>query len=583
MAVKFFGTCSGSSGSKYDIWAEVNENSHSIKNNTSNLTVKLKLKRNDGYASSAFNLNKSENFAKITIDGSTKASGNLEIDTRNSAVVTLCSWTGDILHDSSGKLTVTVGATFTMGLTSLTGGSVSGKFNCVTIPRVTPFSLNKSSVNCGDSLSLSLSPYSSEFSHKVVYSINKVNQTISIAKGTTQVDLTVPKEWANQLLNSNQGVINFELKTYSGSELIGSTSKNIKILIPATDDFLPDYTYYIKKNKNGVVPGIWDALVQNISTIEITINSFQGKFGATCSTNCIMLDNVKKYTESAVFELTKPGKLKLKIRVTDSRGLYREKETLINVDEYSLPGLICNNIFRCDSDGKPNDNGTNILIDFTKKYSSIRGLNAAYVKVKYRKNSETGYSSLIQLGSTPFILSGNFERESSYDLVFEITDMLTKTPVETTRTLPSGEIPFNIKKGGKGAAFGCYAETDNELTVGYNLNIKGNIKSVDLSTSCIPENNVNVDYISLKKYDCLDLTFFKCHVTTKEAIPANNWIKILTLPIGGSFEYTPINIISFKMARDKNLMGAINQSGEIFISSDVMFDKNESIYITSCL
>ena len=37
------------------------------------------------------------------------------------------------------------------------------------------------------------------------------------------------------------------------------------------------------------------------------------------------------------------------------------------------------------------------------------------------------------------------------------------------------------------------------------------------------------------------------------------------------------------MARDINLIGAINQSGEIFISSDVMFDKNESIYITICL
>jgi hypothetical protein len=89
MAIKYYGSCSGNAGSKYNIWLEVAENSQSIENNSSNITLKLKLKRNDGYSGSAYNLNENENFAKITVNGNIVVSKNLEIDTRNNVTVTL--------------------------------------------------------------------------------------------------------------------------------------------------------------------------------------------------------------------------------------------------------------------------------------------------------------------------------------------------------------------------------------------------------------------------------------------------------------------------------------------------------------
>lgn len=580
MAVNFFGTCSGSSGGKYNIWIEVNENSHSVKNNTSNLTVKLKLKRNDGYTNSAYNLNESENFAKITINGAEKVSKNLKIDTRNNVVVTLCSWSGDVLHDEAGKLTVTIGGTFTMSGTSLGGGVVSGNFDCVTIPRITPFSLDKTSVNCGESVSLSLMPYSANFNHKVIYSINKVNLSVDIAKGTTKVDLVVPIEWAKQILNTNQGIINFELKTYSDSDFIGSTKHSIKLIIPPTEDFLPQFSFLVTDNKNGLVPNMWDAVIQNRSTLTVKINSFIGKFGATLSACWIMVGDVKKYGESAEFELPIAGRIKVKVRVTDSRGLYQEDECIVDVDEYSLPGLIINDIYRCNSDGAPNENDASVSINFAKKYSSVRDLNLAYVKVKYKKYNETEYSDLVQLKSSPFILNGTFERESSYEFVFETTDVLTKTPVLNVRTLTTGTIPFNIKKGGKGAAFGCYAETDNELTVGYDLNIKGNLKNIDLATESIVADYIAVDYLFVRKFECMDITFVMGLVTTKDILPANNWIKILTVPISSGFMYIPISAMSFKFIRDKNLVGYISNQGEIFINGDVDFTKGEKIFFS---
>ena len=45
-----YGSCSGSSGGRYSVWLDVVQNSQNIGNNTSNITVTLKLKRNDGYS-----------------------------------------------------------------------------------------------------------------------------------------------------------------------------------------------------------------------------------------------------------------------------------------------------------------------------------------------------------------------------------------------------------------------------------------------------------------------------------------------------------------------------------------------------
>ncbi len=505
MAVKIFGACSGNSGGKYNLWLEVTENSSSIENNTSNITVNLKLKRNDGYSNSAYNLNKSDNFAEITINGSAKASGYLVIDTRNSAVVTLSTWTGNVFHNATGELKITVGGTFTMSGTSLSGGTVSGEFNCVTIPRTTPFSLNKTNVNCGESVLLTLNPHSTEFSHKVVYKLNGASSSVNIPKGTTQVELLIPEEWAEQLTNTNQSTIEFVLKTYKQSSLIGSQTKNIKFTIPATDTFLPDFNIQVISNKNNLLPMIWDATVQNKSTITVKVHSFEGKYGSTYSSSYSIVCEKKKYGESAEFDLTESGLVKIKTRVIDSRGLHRDTEYYIDVYSYSTPRIVCNDIYRCDLDGTRNEEGTNVAIDFTKTYSSVNNLNIGYAKVKFKKYNQTEYSELIQLTKSPFILTDNFEKEASYDFVLQINDLITVTPIEINRVLPSATIPFNIKKGGKGAAFGCYAETENELMVGYDLAVKGLLKYTSRNSDVVPTANISILTLDIKEYECMKM------------------------------------------------------------------------------
>ena len=580
MAVKIFGACSGSSGKKYDIWLEVSENSHSIKNNTSNLTLNLKLKRNDGYTGSAYNLNESDNFAKITINNTVKSSKNLTIDTRNGAIVTLCSWTGDVTHNQDGSLTISLGGSFTMSGTSLSGGSVSGSFKCITIPRASSFSMDKTSAKPDDNVTLTISAASKAFKHTVLFEIGSYSETLLLASGVTRGSLTVPVEWLNAIPNSKSGSVKVTLKTYNSNTLLGSSTKYLKITIPESEEYLPEFKFNLSYDSRGLFPGHWSATLQNITLLTVTVPEPTFKYGATMTSCVISVGSQTKNGLINTFDLIEAGTITAKINITDSRGFCKNEEFLIGVDGYEKPKVYCTSIYRCDSYGTPVENGTSVAIEFKKEYSSVRELNIGRVYARYKKSGSTEYGNSILLNTSPCVINEAFDVASSYDFILSITDEVTKTPFEVTRTLPSGSIPFNLKKGGKGAAFGCYAETDNELTVGYDLNVQGELKFEDLSNSCVFNSIFRVDYLEAKHFNCLGITVFKCKLTATAPILANSWTNLFTISAGNPGTTVPLSIVSIRYSRDKSLVGYLTNIGEARMGSDTGFEVGESFFIT---
>ena len=167
MAVNFYGSCAGSSAQKYDIWLNVKQNSQSIENNKTNVTVKLLLKRNDGYAASAYNLNADSNTVTLKVGGTTRVNEGIAIDTRNGVTVTLAQWKGDVEHNTDGTLSLAISGSFTMNGTSVTGGSASGSFECTTIPRASALKFSVTSVNPQGTIGAEITSASGSFTHKI--------------------------------------------------------------------------------------------------------------------------------------------------------------------------------------------------------------------------------------------------------------------------------------------------------------------------------------------------------------------------------------------------------------------------------
>lgn len=577
MAIKFYGSCSGSSGSKYNIWLTATENSQSIEKNTSNITVKLYLKRNDTVSSSAYNLNESDNTAKLTVGTDTKVSRNLAIDTRNGATVTLASWTGDVSHSADGTLSLTLGGSFTMTGTGLTGGSVSGSFKCTDIPRASSLTLTKTSVNPGDTVGATVTAASTKFSHKVKWYIGSASVTHNLSAGVTSDVLTVPVSWAEQLTNAKKGKISILLTTYKDTKKIGSKTYSLSFVIPSESEYLPEFSL-VTQRIDGSVPEDFGEYVKGRSRIKLDISGLELKYGASVSSYTATVDTISKNSIPSTFDLNKAGNITVSVTVRDSRGFSVKKSKTVSVCDYSAPCLKINSLSRCDENGIKNTSGTRLLADFSPVYSSVGGKNIPKITYKYRRADSSVFSGEIELGESPCVLpDGEFLNNSSYTVAFRITDSVTTDGEFFEREVPSSAIPFNIRNGGKGAAFGCYAEKDDELTVAWDLNVKGRLNyenlHIDISED-FPENYAKVRY-----YPSLDMVFLRIRLTAQKVMSANTDYIVGT--IGGipTALFTPLNV---RINCDNGAVasGGIKfKTGELIIRSENNIVPGDYIYI----
>ena len=577
MAIKFYGSCSGSSGSKYNIWLTATENSQSIEKNTSNITVKLYLKRNDTVSSSAYNLNESDNTAKLTVGTDTKVSRNLAIDTRNGATVTLASWTGDVSHSADGTLSLALGGSFTMTGTGLTGGSVSGSFKCTDIPRASSLTLTKTSVNPGDTVGATVTAASTKFSHKVKWYIGSASVTHNLSAGVTSDVLTVPVSWAEQLTNAKKGKISILLTTYKDTKKIGSKTYSLSFVIPSGSEYLPEFSL-VTQRIDGSVPEDFGEYVKGRSRIKLDISGLKLKYGASVSSYTAKVDTISKNSVPSTFDLNKAGNITVSVTVRDSRGFSVKKSKTVSVCDYSAPCLKINSLSRCDENGIKNTSGTRLLADFSPVYSSVGGKNIPKITYKYRRADSSVFSGEIELGESPCVLpDGEFLNNSSYTVAFRITDSVTTDGEFFEREVPSSAIPFNIRNGGKGAAFGCYAEKDDELTVAWDLNVKGRLNyenlHIDISED-FPENYAKVRY-----YPSLDMVFLRIRLTAQKVMSANTDYIVGT--IGGipTALFTPLNV---RINCDNGAVasGGIKfKTGELIIRSENNIVPGDYIYI----
>ena len=127
----------------------------------------------------------------------------------------------------------------------------SGTITVDTIPRATTPTLSATSVNINtsgsstNSVTISMQPASSSFSHKIYYTIgSKVNQLI----GTTSAAASQSKSWAppfelaDEISTTTSGTCTIKVETYSSNTqnsttLIGSKTVSLTLVVPDTSTF----------------------------------------------------------------------------------------------------------------------------------------------------------------------------------------------------------------------------------------------------------------------------------------------------------------------------------------------------------
>lgn len=442
---------------KYKI--TITQNSQSVANNTSNVTVSVRVYRtNTGYTTYGTGT------VYCTINGTQYTESITSSDKITSSGIVLFSKTLNISHNADGTKTLATSARITHDQFSSSSQSYSQALT--TIPRATTPTLSASSVNMGASVTINMPRASSSFDHTLTYKFGSATGTIGSDLGTSKA-WTVPLSLASQIPNGTSGTCTITCKTYNGSTLIGTKTVSFTAKVPSS--VVPSISAQtISEAVSGLSAKI-GGYVQNKSKLKVAITA-SGSYSSTIKTYSTTIAG-KTYSGSSITSgvLTSSGTVTVKTTVTDSRGRTATKSTNVTVLAYTAPKITKFSALRTDA-------GSQATMTFS--ITSLGEKNdKSYVLAYKLKTSDTW----VQLASgSVYSYNGTqtfadiFSTETSYDLRLTVTDYFGDAVAYAE--LPTAFTLLDFHAGGKGIAFGKVSEVADEMEIDMDVNFYRNIQ-----------------------------------------------------------------------------------------------------------
>ena len=453
---------SGSKKKRYGVRLTVVQNSQSVANNTSNITVTFELGGagalglSTDYTGSSFNGYTCT--GTIYVNGSQKSQGSSTAKIANNTKVTLTSWKGNVSHNNDGTLSIPIRGVFTGGLSSQTdGGEASGTVTFDTIPRAS--SVTCTNANIGAKPTITITRASSSFTHTLKYSFNGLTGTIATGVGTSYTNWTIPTSFYAKIPNANSDTCTITCETYSGSSLIGTKTTSFTANVPSTatpsapTNVTIEDTDSISKNTIGVY-------VVGKSKIKFNFPAFHSDYGATLSTYTLNLNGTNYSTTSQNYTMTVPvdrASNTYSVTVTDSRGKTASSgNKTFTAYDYSPP----NGNLAVERNGTT---PTNVSITYSGTVTNINNnnKNIPSYSLQYKKKTDSTWANVPNITFSGYSVSGTAVQTGvsdsyTYDYKLTVSDSYSSAsyPVQigTSATL------MNFSADGKGLAFGKASE-----------------------------------------------------------------------------------------------------------------------------
>ena len=255
----------------------------------------------------------------------------------------------------------------------------------------------------------------------------------------------------------------FVVTTYNGSTQVGSTSSKTATVQTTSANSAPTlgtFTYADTNSTTTNITGNNQYLVQGYSTLTVTPGTANARNGAsivsyTATCNGVSVSNTTG-TALTVGAVSSSGTVSVTLTVTDSRGYTASQSKSMTVIVYSKPRISSLTLRRT------NEIEAEMQLSFSGSISAIsvggtQKNSVQYVRYRYKKTSETSYSSYVSiLGSTTrsgtsFSFSNlelcSLDANSSYDFHLQIQDRLfSTTSLDLYYVIPQGTPLVALRK-----------------------------------------------------------------------------------------------------------------------------------------
>lgn len=449
------------------------ESDVNVSNNTSVAHVKVTI------TTSGESYSNYDHYGTIVIDGTSYSHGAYRLPKNTTKTFESVK---TITHNNDGTKSINWSYSFPVKTDDTRTGS--GSLTLTTIPRATTPVVNPTSVNLGSSVTISMNRATDSFTHTLTYSIGSLSGTIGSNLGTSVT--WKPPDGSTQALspslatafpNAQSGTVTITCKTYNGGTLIGTKTCNLTVKTINNSNYQPSINLTI--NGSNLFKTKY---LNKVSGVNVT-STRSGKFGATINSYSISGANTSIANNNLVISpinITMSAasqKVRFTGSVTDSRGYTGSSYQEIDLYRYNTPTLDSNyiSVIRCDSAGNEITNGTYAKVNLKYTYQNDGYSNTMSVhKININgtdytiTTTETTSSGVVTGIGTQVVGGGNLGINNHYSWTITCKDEVGSI-VSANGVLQTASRIINVRPGGKGIAFGKFAETDNLVDSAWNF------------------------------------------------------------------------------------------------------------------
>lgn len=319
---------------------------------------------------------------------------------------------------------------------------------------------------------ISVTRYSTSFTHTLTYKCGSASGTIGSAKtSTTSISWTPPLTLANQNTTGTSVSVEVTLQTYSGSTPIGNpVSKTVTMAFPAS--VKPSCTLAVSDLMGYATT--YGAYVKGLSRLSVTVTPTTS-YGSAIKSYSTTANGITYHDASfTTAALKSSGSQTISATVTDKRDRTSSAATkTINVLDYTAPAVTKLSVTRCNSNGAANSQGAYVKVVFSASVTPLNNKNGAEYILHYKKSTETEYTgvALDELYGDYTVADYSYvfaaDTMSSYDVQITIEDnhfgIVGKGNAPTAFTL------LHFRADGTGIGVGKVAERANSFECGLTM------------------------------------------------------------------------------------------------------------------
>lgn len=411
----------------------------------------------------------------VQINGSNEYSSATRIKLYKGTRV--ASGTKRIYHNSDGtaSFSVHIEAAIYLFAVNCTGDQT---FTLNTIARTSNPTVNKSSMNFGETVRITTNRAATSLTHTLSYQIGTSTGTIASNVGA-YYDWTPPLTLCSTMPNGVTGTCVITCTTYYGNTQIGSSTTQLTLNVPSS--VVPGGTITVDEAETEVKQK-FNAYVKGLSRLDIDVEG-AGIYGSSV-VSVTLYANGATYTVdgsslSAITEyLISSGTVYISATVKDSRGRSGTIQTTITALDYTRPWANTWSAYRSNASSYAADDESSVVaLIWDLEITALAG-NSGTLKVYYKKHEDpdSSYTQISAItGSGTHIQNQThvtgINVDDSYDFKLEWADEYATTIliayVSTAFTL------VDYREDGHGIGFGKVAESNYGFDVGLDTIFRG--------------------------------------------------------------------------------------------------------------